>query len=582
MVEAVESQANDAKQQQNHGPRHNNRPRSENKPLADKISQMNVTTTTQQKGTKRPENEPLRNKSKNNQKRSPRSEQDNRVQNDSDAASPVQTKQTRNNKKRNENRQKRSQVKEEDKISSSENAARTEPQLTKHFNLKSSNCTVTLELIINSRQEPFIMIRVDYSDNRSSRIAVPFCHCDDVIDGLNEAQLYLAAKETSGVLNSLQEGDTSYEMINFKKFNNISSRYFIDFKCNEDRSDIYLKIKETSKNRRLYECTFDKNDTKILMRMIKEFKTQCDAHLDKSDLPIQKIHLFGNNNNKLTWIKTKSHTNLILRLQTNQNRVAWPINTCRSAYTSLEKLLEVYTECGDDMKLYLNQINADIDELNNARAEKGQAPLSNHEEHPSAKDDEHFEKQPDSVKRPVYNICYFINNTSSVNQRKYRYEIVKHKETGALKIRLIEIPTNYSKRDNGSSKREIQFQRHAIILDTSDLSPLIDAFKKCLEDQPLPPEGAYYYNGGRIFFKMNVRSQGLALKIKVQQALGPNDTENKGDEAENVLVDEDGNAVSSVNKMNYGKTSVFEMPAQAARHLIHWMKKEQVCDLASN
>jgi len=474
---------------------------------------------------------------------------------------------------------------------------KTKPLFSKTHKLKNSKCEVTFEAIQNKRNNVFTLIRVAYEDkemNRDSRIAVPHYHISDIITGIDAAHQYLKANKIEGIMKSLSKDGELIENLNFKKFTNGPSRYFVDWKTVDEGTDLVLKLAERKaipgiNSAHSFELYFDKSDALNLKNLLSKFQEDAEKFLKDTKVELQKVYM--QDDYKLEWIHTQQRSNYLLKIQVGQNRVLYPINICRIMKHNLDKVFDVYQQCGDDMNAYLNQMREDIAEINASRQERNLQPLPELLHHPAdvaeAEDALHKNESENEIRKPVYRCLYNLRHTSSVNMRRFHMDIVQHKSTGDIKLRLVEAPFNIP------AKREKTFIRHTVLIPIESLGQFKADFNLAHEELPLPKEGSYYYNGGRVFFKMNVRTEGLTLKIKTQDAVAPElvntpaaEQEGEDENADAIIVNENGQSSASSAKNNqqhrYGNTQSIEIPMHQVRFLMQYLKINANLDFEQN
>jgi len=494
-----------------------------------------------------------------------------------------------NNPRRNRNNNASSEIRNQGVETNHETNTKTKPILEKSISLPNSKALVSLELIKNSKDEPFFIMRAEYTDNvhRSSRIALPFQNLPEIYDGLRIGSNHLQEKTLKGVLEELNaENNAIYA--NMKSLNISRSKYYIDFQANAERTDISLKFAERKilpkqTQPRSYELFFDKSDIDKIHDALVSFDNEAKSHASEilaSQTGSPRFYRQGRF--MFEWI-TKKNNNIdcMLKISSGSNRIIFPVNILKSARNIMTKISEVYQKCQTNLDNYLEQMNTDIEEQNVSRAENNlplRALLTEHpilrttpvEKNNAKANDAVPPKQKDNVLRSLYTRKLITRP----NQRSYHFDIVQSWPTdlnspeagkGPVSVRLVEMHhSKTNQRDQDSNQKNVM-QRHAIFVPISEFDGFFKLFQEVHDNNPLPKETAFYHPNGRFFIKYIVRSEGVNLKLKLQKAVGTVETTE-------TLVSESGENDKHSAQTKYGETESIELPKNVVMKMINFLK----------
>lgn len=491
--------------------------------------------------------------------------------------------------RRNRNNNASSENRNQNTETNHENNTKTKPILEKSLSLPNSKALVALELIKNSKEEPFFIMRAEYTDNvhRSSRIALPFQNLPEIYDGLRIGSNHLQEKTLKGVLEELNaENNAIYA--NMKSLNISRSKYYIDFQANAERTDISLKFAERKilpkqTQPRSYELFFDKSDIDKIHDALVNFDNEAKSHA--SDILANQTgspRFYRQGRFMFEWI-TKKNNNIdcMLKISSGSNRIIFPVNILKSARNIMTKISEVYQKCQTDLDAYLEQMNTDIEEQNVNRAENNLPLRPLLTEHPilrSTPVEKNNATPNDSVppkhKDTVLRSLYTRKLISRPNQRSYHFDIVQSWPSdlnnpeavkGPVSVRLVEMQhSKLNQRDQDGNQKNVM-QRHAVFVPISEFDGFFKLFQEVHDNNPLPKETAFYHPNGRFFIKYIVRSEGLNLKLKLQKAVGT--VENT-----DAMTSESGENDRQTAQTKYGETESIELPMNVVMKMINFLK----------
>jgi len=456
-----------------------------------------------------------------------------------------------------------------------------EPIYKSTANAKHTGSKIDFELFQNSSNELLFTIRKVEMDETFQRVVAPFSLCETFIEKLNLGLNELKANKEIGILNQLTSEQNAY-FVNMLQLTSKRSRYFIDFKANDDKTDIILQISEKkripvakgpsrTKNFILEFNVFDMN--LITDKLQKFYNNALDAITSKPELDVHKV--YGGNDFNLEWVKPKYEMNLLLKLSShNGSRVMFPVNTVRQLSRHLTDIIEAFQKCGTDHNAYMDLINARRKDINERRETQGRSPLPEI----TGSLDEQFNRRPrktpegQEARANPFTFLYTQKMVSSANRRTYHFDLVMANESNDVRLRIVEQQHSQGQgqnpRQTRDSKKDGRLLRHTIYLPIDKVSEIIETLQLANDNAPLPQERSHYFPGGRCFFKMNVRSRGLTLKIKHQQAL-PQEGEPTVEGEQN----EEGGSQQATHLTKYGNAVSIELPMGTVRTLMNYLKQ---------
>jgi len=453
---------------------------------------------------------------------------------------------------------------------------KTDPIFTLSTELKHSNCKVDIELIKSQQGDLIFIIRKSDLENNFSRIAMPFSMIQEIIDALNIGHTELTNNKAEGILSKLSDNqDVAFVNMLQKAYK--SSRYYIDFRANQERNDISLQISEKKRIHaksnsgmriRTYTLEFNKFDMKALIDKLSQFEKKANQAISSQSLSVNPV--YGGNDFNLEWFKPNREMNYLLKLQTSQSRIVFPVNTCRQFKTVLQNLIDAYESCGTDQEAYKKLMKEQRDKVNAERAQIGREPLpdiieyiENSVKRASAP---RFDSEGKELPSNPNILLYTQRVVSNANNRTYHHDLVLNAATGEVRLRIVEQLHQNPNREKAANR----VLRHTVSIAASKMHELFETFSKAHDNVPLPKEASYYSPNGRVFMKFNIRPSGLTFKIKTQTVIHDN---NEAQNQQQNKRDDDTASQNTHSLTKYGNTQRVEIPMRATKVVMDYLKK---------